>query len=348
MPICSIERITYGVSDLAASARFYDDFGLKAVSRSDSKVVYRLDEGSKVILLCDDDPSLPTHHYEGSGVREVTYGVDAVDDLEHYAARVGVDRDVRWGEDGQSIHFIGPENIPLALRVWRRKPVLYAPDPVNAPDNVKRLNQHRRWRVRAKPKTINHVVWRVADMHACMEFWRDRLDFRMTDYQVNAGIFVRPEGANQHHTNYFQRAEALPPFTLGFDHVCFGVEDIDEILAGSNYMERRGYTSPLNGVGRHRIASALFCYFDNPAGGMAEYGADTDYLDDQWVPRVWEARFGAFSWTNHILPFLPEEVPWEVSFDKTLLPDGSVPEKFVYPEAAQEEAASHPDEPAIG
>lgn len=348
MPIGGVESIVYGVSDMEASARFYDDFGLKSIKRNAREVVYRLDEGSRVILRMMDDPSLPAPHYKGPGAREVVYGIDSREELELYAERIGTDREVRWGEDGNSIHFLAEENIPLGLRVWTRKPVLYSPDPVNAPDNVKRLNQHRRWRLRAMPKTINHIVWRVKDIHKCFEFWRDRMDFRMTDYQVNAGIFGRAEGASQHHTVYFQQHDALPPFTTGFDHIAFGVEDIDEVLAGSNYMERRGYTSPLNGVGRHRIASALFCYFDNPAGGMSEYGADTDYLDDQWIPRIWEARFGGFTWTNHILPFLPEELPWEVSFDKTLLPDGSIPEKFKYPAAVLEEKDHEPDTPAIG
>lgn len=342
MPIGGVESVVYGVADMAASARFYDDFGLKAIRRTADEVVYRLEEGSRVILRPIDDPSLPPSHYEGSGVRETFYGIDTREELDAYAERIGVDREVRRSEDGNAIHFIADGGIALGLRVWTRKKVLYAPDPVNAPDNVKRLNQHRRWRVRAAPKTINHIVWRVPDIHAGFAFFRDRLDFRMTDYQVDAGIFARPEGANQHHVVYFQRWDMLPPFNVGFDHVCFGVEDIDEVYAGWNYLERRGYRNPLGGVGRHRVGSALFCYFDAPCGGMAEYGADTDYLDDNWVPRIWEARFGAFSWTSRVLPFLPEEVAWEVSLDQTTLPHGETPEKFAYPDETATGGYSQP------
>lgn len=327
MPIGGVERLIYGVEDLAASTRFYDDFGLQAIKRTDSETIYRLEEDSRIILRKIDDPSLPAPHFEGSGVREAFFGVDTREELDAYAARIGVDREVRRSEDGDAIHFLTDCGIPLGLRIWTRRKVLYSPDPVNAPDNVKRLNQHRRWRVRAHPKTINHVVWRVADIHRSFAFFRDRLDFRMSDYQVDTGIFGRAAGANQHHVVYFQRFDALghPPFTTGFDHVAFGVEDIDEIYAGWNYMERRGYTNPLGGVGRHRVASALFCYFDAPCGGMAEYGADTDYLDDNWVPRIWEARFGGFLWTSRVLPFLPEELPWDVTFDATKLPTGEIP-----------------------
>lgn len=347
MPLGGVESVVYGVSDLAASTRFYDDFGLKSVSRNDKEVVYRLEEGSRIILRKIDDPSLPPHHYVGSGVRETFYGVDTREELDEYAARIGTDREVRRSQDGNRIHFIADGDIPLGLAVWTRRPVLYAPDPVNAPDNIKRLNQHRRWRVRAGPKTINHVVWRVDDIHATFAFWRDRLDFRLTDYQENAGIFGRAPGANQHHVVYFQQKDALPPFTTGFDHVAFGVEDIDEVYAGWNYMERRGWRNPLGGVGRHRIASALFCYFDAPCGGMAEYGADTDYLDDNWIPRVWEARFGGFTWTSNILPFLPEELPWEVKLDQTTLPQGGVPDRYQYPPVVQEEKKHAPSVPAL-
>lgn len=346
MPIGGIESVVYGVEDLEASARFYDDFGLKAIKRGKDEVIYRLEEDSRVILRPIGDPSLPAHHYQGSGVRETFFGVDTREELDAYAERVGTDREVRRSEDGNRIHFVTDGGMPVGLRVWTRRRVLYSPDPVNAPDNVQRLNQHRRWRVRAAPKTINHVVWRVKDMNECMLFFRDRLDFRVSDYQVNSGIFVRPEGANQHHTVYFQRWDMLPPFDVGFDHICYGVEDIDEIFAGWNYMERRGYRNPLGGPGRHRIASALYCYFDAPCGGMAEYGADTDYLDDNWIPRVWEGRFGAFMWTNRVLPFLPEEVEWEVKFDPTNLPTGGIPEKYVYPEDTQ--AAQEPHQPAGG
>lgn len=350
MPIGGVESICYGVVDLPASTQFYDDFGLKSFRRTTDETVYRLEEGSRVILRHIDDPRLPPPHYEGSGVRETIFGVDSLEELEGYAARIAVDREVRSSDDGQTIHFLSDCGIPLGLRVWTRRKVVYSPDPVNAPDNIKRLNQHRRWRVRAEPKTINHIVWRTKDFDASFAFFRDRLDFRMSDYQINAGVFGRAPGINQHHIVYFQKFDALgpPPWSPGFDHVAFGVEDIDEVYAGWNYMERRGYRNPLSGVGRHRIASALFCYFDAPCGGMAEYGADTDYLDDSWVPRIWEASFGGFMWTSRVLPFLPEEVEWNVNFDQSRLPKGAIPEKRITSSELRTEAEQQSAMPVVG
>lgn len=347
MPIGGVESAIYGVADLQASATFYDDFGLQAIKRTADEVIYRLEEGSRIILRKIDDPSLPPPHYEGSGVRETFFGIDSREELELYEADLRRDREVRRDADG-TLHFRTDCGIPIGLRYFERKKVVYSPDPVNAPDNIKRLNQHRRWRVRAMPKTINHIVWRVKDIDASFAFFRDRLHFRMTDYQLKAGIFGRAPGANQHHVVYFQKFDVLPPFTPGFDHVCYGVEDIDEVYAGWNYMERRGWKNPLGGVGRHRVASALFCYLDAPCGGKAEYGADTDYLDDNWVPRIWEAQFAGFMWTSRILPHLPEEVEWQVKFDPTGLPKGTIPERHgpVRPESPPAPGADK--KPALG
>jgi catechol 2,3-dioxygenase-like lactoylglutathione lyase family enzyme len=328
MPIGAVESVVYGTDDIDAAVVFYDDFGLSLRSRSADEAVYQLDEGSRVIIRREDDPSLPAAHYEGNGVRETIFGISSHDELDALAASLSVDREVRRDAEG-TIHFATDCGIPLGVRVWQRTPVIYAPDPVNAADNVKRLNQHRRWRVRARPKTINHVVWRVANFELSWEFFRDRLGFVMSDYQIDAGIFGRAPGSGQHHSVYFQQYDVLgpPPHRTGFDHICYGVEDVDELFAGWNYMARRGWVNPFGGPGRHRIASAMFCYLFAPCGGMAEYGADTDYLDDSWVPRRWERSFGGFMWTSQILPFLPEEVEWQVSFDTSGLPDGSVPAK---------------------
>lgn len=328
MPIGAIERIVYGVDDLAASAQFFNDFGLVCASQSADEVVYCLEEGSKVILRHIDDPSLPAKYYEGNGVRETIFGVDTKEELQKYAVELAKDREIRWDEDGKTIHFIADPDIPIGLTVWTRKAVCYAPDAVNAPDNVKRLNQHRRWRYRAKPKTINHIVYRVVDPDVTRKFFVERLDFRVTDIQPPAGFYLRAQGFNQHHSMFLLKHDFLPPFHLGIDHVAFGVEDIDEVAAGWNYMERRGYKSPLEGIGRHRISSALFCYINSPLGSMAEYHADPDFLDDNWVPRVWTTPpFGAFMWTAKVLPYLQEEYKWDVSFDHTNLPDGSIPKK---------------------
>ena len=90
-------------------------------------------------------------------------------------------------------------------------------------------------------------------------------------------------------------------------------KDIDELMAGANRMERRGWESNL-GVGRHRISSALFYYVECPGGGAVEYGCDTDVVDDDWTPRVFEPSFGFLTWTGRVPPFLPQEAAWDMEY----------------------------------
>jgi hypothetical protein len=71
------------------------------------------------------------------------------------------------------------------------------------------------------------------------------------------------------------------------------------------------------GISRHRISSAIYYYCDIPGkGGEAEYHADTDYLDDNWVPRAWDFRFGSLLWANNAPPiFRGPDIPWDMVFD---------------------------------
>src|SRR5258706_3446900 len=52
--------------------------------------------------------------------------------------------------------------------------------------------------------------------------------------------------------------------------------------------QRQEWTSKL-GLGRYRISSTIYFYIESPAGGAAEYSADTDCL---WQPRIRGPLFG--------------------------------------------------------
>ena len=110
-----------------------------------------------------------------------------------------------------------------------------------------------------------------------------------------------------------------------FDHTNFGVEDIDEVMVGANHMQRQGWPKSEWGLGRHRIASSVFMYLPCPAGGQAEYGADSDCLDDNWVPRKWSPMFGFFSFVHNMAPFMLEAAPWEWDYADGYTPPAKPP-----------------------
>lgn len=322
MPINGIERIIYGVEDLDLSTKFFDDFGLVQSSADATLTQYTLEEGSHVILRRIDDPILPQTSSRGAGAKEVILGVDNLESLDKLADGLARDRSVIHDGHG-AVHFHDDAGLAWGLKVFARKKVVFAPDPVNAPGHITRLNTQRKWRTRARPKTITHVVYVVQDVKAQFAFFRDRLNFRMSDEQGSFGIYLRGDGTNEHHNIFFLNGKL--PFMPGgqfYHHTNFGVEDIDELMVGENYMKLRGWKPGQLGTGRHRIASALFCYLQCPAGGEAEYGADSDYLDDNWIPRQWNEGFGSYIWLHDFPDFLPKDQKWEWRYHPDYLPRG--------------------------
>lgn len=317
MAIIGIETLVYGVDDVPLCQRFFEDFGLVLEHASASQAQFRLPEGSSVILRALGDPTLPSSSIEGPGVREVIWGVDDGDALEKLADDLAHDCDVRRDPDG-TVHFSTDFGVPMGLRVFRKRPILYAPEPSNAPGCIARLNQHRRWRSRAYPKVISHVVFAVPDFESGTAFMRDRLGFRLSDEQVGFGMYLRADGGNNHHNFLLLNASAPLPGMDGklrFHHANFAVEDLDEIMIGANHMDRRGWEPSHFGLGRHRIDSALFYYLPCPAGGEAEYGADSDCVDDAWVPRQWpEPLFAYAHFVHNLPPFLRQPPNWKINY----------------------------------
>ena len=314
MAIVGVETALYGVEDLERSTAFFEDFGLPLTERAPQRSTFTLANGSHVVLRKSDDPALPKPWFEGSGVRETVWGVDSREALEDLVRGLA-DREVRRDNDGTA-HFVADDGMPQALRVFTPKPLETVLDRLNAPGTVGRLNQPRRWRRRAQPKQIDHVVFTVADFEKSFAFFRDKLKFRLADYQRGFGIFARADGSHEHHSIYFLNCQVVPGGKPGFQHIALGVEDIDEVMVGANFMRNRGWLMDgkggLHGLGRHRISSALFYYMPSPAGGDAEYHADSDYADDQWIPREWEPLFGTAIWMTDPPHFMPKEPSWDV------------------------------------
>lgn len=289
MPVNQIRRVDYGVEDVAQCIRFFREFGLRAISETARRGEFLLPDGSMVAVHAADDPSLPPAFEPRPGVRRLTWGVDTIESLRKLESSVARDRAVR--RTGESaIEFVDDAGVPTALEVCVPQPVFSPPDLVNAPGRIERWNRNRRWYSEAAPKVMQHIVFAHPDVRAAAAFYVNRLGFRISDIQDGGGFFMRADGRNEHHNIFWQPGPAL-----GFRHLAFGVESLDELMAGVGQMQRKGWKTAL-GLGRHRISSTFFCYFDNPAGGDAEYSTDTDYLDDDWTPRVWGRKFGHIWW----------------------------------------------------
>lgn len=321
MSILGVESVVFGVSDLAEHLRFWTDFGLPLEQADPDRAVFRLASGSRVILLRHGDARLPSPDpFPGDGIKETVWGVDTPASLERIAASLATA--VTVTRNGDTIRCTCPDGQPIALRVWDKRPVVSEASPVNTPGNHLRFNQHRIWRKRAIPKTINHVVFFSPDYIGSFEFYERHLGFRYTDHSRGTGIFARADGAFEHHSIFWVNCDLpIAPDHFKFMHIAFGMDDIDEVMLGANIMEAKGWKNQSmnasGGISRHRISSAIYYYCDIPGkSGEAEYHADTDYLDDNWVPRAWDFRFGSLLWANNAPPiFRGDNIPWDMAFD---------------------------------
>lgn len=317
MSIVGIQTLLYGVDDVEKCTRFFDDFGLPLTFSDEKHAVFTLEEGSQVIIRHVDDPMIPKSAVVGTGVREVTWAVDTPQAYDELVEDLSRDRELKIDDNGVA-HFLTDCGLPMALQVSTVKKVINAPEPLNAPGAVNRLNNHRKWRRRARPKTIQHCVFAVKNFFESFEFMETRLKFRLSDYQHGLGIYSRGDGSNSHHNLFLLNANAPFPGMDGnprFHHANFGVEDVDEIMVGANYMERQGWDKSYLGLGRHRIDSALFYYIPSPTGGEAEYGTDADFVDERWVAREWHVPlFGFCTFVHNIPEWLAVPPAWEFKY----------------------------------
>jgi catechol 2,3-dioxygenase-like lactoylglutathione lyase family enzyme len=317
MAIVGIERLVYGVEDVQECARFFRDFGLLKLTEGHEGAEFGLVNGSRVVLHPLGHSALPRDSgIVGQGVQEVIWGVDSPSSLETLRLRLEQVVEVAW--DGEVLRFVAPFGVPMGLHVWTPKPVVCAPDPANAPGRVERLNRPRRWRRGATPRLIAHVVFAVPDYDSVYHFMVDVLNFRLTDRQLGFGNYLRADGTHNHHNILLLNANAPLPGADGklrFHHANFALEDLDEIMISVNNMIRKGWAPSEQGLGRHRVDSALFYYFKSPAGGEAEFGADADYVDDNWVPREWtNPLFGYAHFVHNLPPFLLREPEWRFQY----------------------------------
>ena len=319
MAIIGIRRLTWAVEDVAACVRFFSDFGLSLIAEKADEALFEAADGSENLILKFGHPRLPAKTAQTSkGVHECVWAVDTQRAMDKMLAGLAPDHDLVTDDEG-IVHFTTAFGQAIALQVWQPRPVFGAPSPFNTVGKIGRLNQPRKWIDRAVPKRIHHCVWTFPDVQEAVDYYRDRLNFRITDMQKGFGVYMRADGCYEHHSIFLANAHApMPGFngTLKFHHANWEVEDIDELMVAKNYLDRRGYTyGDWNwGFGRHRLTSAAFFYVPCPGGGDVEYGADTDCVDDSWKPRIWDGAFGTAIYMTNLPDFMKGEPNWDVVY----------------------------------
>jgi catechol 2,3-dioxygenase-like lactoylglutathione lyase family enzyme len=284
MNIVGVEDVTYGVEDLAACIKFFEDFGLATVEKGASGAVFETAEKTTITVRKSTDPALPPAIQPGSTMREFTWGVGSAGDLEMIGASLAKDREVKTDARGRLVSS-DPTGHGIAFVPTKRVPVVAEGSEMNWHGKPRRVDTRFEFITRAKPLHIGHVVVYTPDYEKVRDFYIERLGFRLTDTMRGRGVFLRAQGASDHHNLFVLRREQVK----GVHHVSFAVTNFDEMFLGGQNMEKQGWKTQV-GPGRHVIGSNYFWYFHSPCGGAVEYYADMDHLTDAWQPREWEFR----------------------------------------------------------
>ena len=282
MGIQRIESVTYSIDDLDECVRFYDDFGLFLVERTDDHAVFETLTGQTLHLDAWPSPLLPPPVEDGPTLREVVWGVDTQEELDRIVAVAGKDREVRASADGVH-HTVDETGFGVGLTLARPKPAPVTPRPANALGSVNRWNTALEPIERVRPLRMCHVALNIPKpgKDEAVAFYTDRLGFRPTDVVEPMGVFMQAPGDDDQHTALLCHR----PDRAGINHIAYEVPGFDAVIEGGNYMIEHGWREARR-LGRHTVGSNVFRFLHAPSGGRVEYAADMDRVDDSYETRV--------------------------------------------------------------
>jgi catechol 2,3-dioxygenase-like lactoylglutathione lyase family enzyme len=283
MSITGIDRITYGVEDVAKCRQFFLDWGLDLAREDGGRLVFETLNGCEVVVAPKDDPSLPPAIEPGSTLREVVWCVPDASALAAATRRLEGAPGYAAGADG-SIGATDPNGLAVRVRVSRKRPIDVQGIPINTWDRALRVDTPSAVYDRARPVEVGHVVFFTDRLDAAEAFYRERLGFVVSDRYPGRGVFLRTSVEGGHHDLFLLQP---PQPKRGVNHVAFTVRDIPEVFGGGLHISRCGWETEI-GPGRHPVSSAYFWYVKNPAGGLAEYYSDEDVVTAKWQPREFQ------------------------------------------------------------
>ncbi|MCZ0991233.1 VOC family protein [Streptomyces diastatochromogenes] len=283
MGIQRIESVTYSIDDLDECVRFFDDFGLFLLERTDEHAVFETLTGQTLHLDTLPGPLLPPPVESGPTLREVVWGVDTPQELERLVAAVA-DRETRESADGVH-HTVDETGFGVGLALARPRPAPVTPRPANALGSVRRWNTPLEAITRVRPLRMCHVALNIPKQgrEEAVAFYTDRLGFRPTDVVEPMGVFLQAPGDDDQHTMLLCHR----PDQAGVNHIAYEVPGFDDVVEGGNHMIDRGWREARR-LGRHTIGSNVFRFLHAPCGGRVEYAADMDRVDDTYETRVHE------------------------------------------------------------
>ncbi|WP_102225602.1 VOC family protein [Acidimangrovimonas sediminis] len=261
--------------------------GMQTIDRGGKALAFRMDDRVQRLLVSDEP---------GETLAFLGFEVSDAADLQHYAGRLdaaGVEvhagtgaladrrfvRDMIWFHD------------PMGNRVELFHAPMIADDPFVPGRPIDGFL--------TGPLGMGHAVLHVQDIEVMMPFYRDHLDFRVSDFGL------KPYGLYFFHLNARHHSFAMVGSgQQGFHHFMVEFRNLDDVGQGFDLAQqeegRVAYT-----LGRHTNDYMTSYYANSPSGFFVENGWGGRQIEPEtWVPH--ETHDGPSFWGHERL-YLSEE-----------------------------------------
>jgi catechol 2,3-dioxygenase-like lactoylglutathione lyase family enzyme len=124
-----------------------------------------------------------------------------------------------------------------------------------------------------RPIELSHVVLNSADVDAAERFAVEKLGFKLSD-RTKHMTFVRCN--RKHHCIAYARAGFA-----SLNHIAFDMPSLESVMRGIGRLRDAGFPA-VWGPGRHGPGNNVFGYFIGPHGGVVEYTAEVQEIEESY------------------------------------------------------------------
>lgn len=287
MAICALAYLGVRSDRLDEWGRFAQHLlGMQKIDRAGKTIAFRMDDRAQRLVVS---------HEAGETLAFMGFETSQKSDLERYAARLDA--------QGVEVHLGSSELTTRRLvehMIWFNDPMgnrvelVFAPMVTAEPFVPGRPIDG----FKTGPLGMGHAVLHVQDIDIMMPFYRDLLDFKVSDYGL------KPYGLYFFHINGRHHSFAMVGSgQRGFHHFMVEYDNLDDVGQGydiAQTTDRVAYT-----LGRHTNDWMTSFYAHSPSGFFVENGWGGRVIDPQsWEPH--ETHVGPSYWGHERL-YLPDE-----------------------------------------
>lgn len=279
-----LSHVSFRLPDLDRARAFLTDFGLVEIDHP-ADALFMTGGAAPFVYRAVEGPAA----FDGFG-----FTLASVEELGRLAAAAGAEVEpLAAPGGGRCVTLADPDGYRIEAVAGQRPTGVARADIGHRWNSVARqgrVGTAKRVAARAaQVERLGHIVLSVADFDASRDWYARHFgllisDAIETDDGGLMGAFMRcdlGDAPTDHHTIFLAQTATQPSFR----HAAFEVADLDDLMAGHEYLKARGH-APAWGVGRHVLGSQVFDYWLDPWGHMLEHWTDGDLLTRHDAPNI--------------------------------------------------------------